>query len=175
MKRDWLQITSNVAIIIGLGIVIYELQQTRELSFTEGLASSGSILTTRTVSMMGEDPRQALLNAALYPDRITELDAVALDALYHDIVRSWFLTAWSEEVDGIERNWEGAIYSDVWYLFKTEPGKRWLKLWLDGNQDNPNSAIQKVVSVGRQALENEPQNPINTVRERYRAILPDDA
>lgn len=175
MKRDWLQITSNIAIILGLGIVIYELEQTRELSFTEGLASSGSVLTARTVSMMGEDPRQALLNAALYPDRVTELDVVALDALYLDVARSWFLLAWSEDVDGIDRNWEGVIHSDVWYLFKTEPGGRWLKLWLDGNAVNPNSVIQKVVSVGRQALANDPPNPINTVEGRYRAILPDDA
>ena len=27
MKRDWIQITSNIAIMIGLGVVIYELNQ----------------------------------------------------------------------------------------------------------------------------------------------------
>ena len=30
-SRDWFQIMSNVAIIIGLGLVIYELNQSKQL------------------------------------------------------------------------------------------------------------------------------------------------
>ncbi len=40
MKRDWLQIFSNFAIIVGLVIVVYEINQSRQLAYGQMLTDT---------------------------------------------------------------------------------------------------------------------------------------
>ena len=47
MKRDWLQILSNLAIIVGLVIVIYELNQSRQLAYGQILTEELSRINDR--------------------------------------------------------------------------------------------------------------------------------
>lgn len=80
MKRDWLQIFSNVAILAGLVVVIYEINQSRDLAYGQILATSYATINERFVAQMGDSPQLALQKAVLNPDSLTPEDAVILDA-----------------------------------------------------------------------------------------------
>ena len=80
MKRDWLQIGSNVAIVIGLLVVIYELNQNHQHvraqllleDYGNGLAHAGHLL--------GENPAAAIAVARTDPEKLTEEQKIVVDA-----------------------------------------------------------------------------------------------
>ena len=80
MKRDWLQIFSNVAIVVGLFILIYELNQShkqaRALLVNDDYVSVREHLHT----LMGENPAAAIAKARLNHESLTEEEKVVLDA-----------------------------------------------------------------------------------------------
>ena len=79
---NWFQIISNVAIIFGLGLVVYELNQSKQLVSGQFIKEYNARETSIRLAMMGEDPREALAKAALHPVDLDERDVVALDAYY---------------------------------------------------------------------------------------------
>jgi len=80
MKRDWLQLTSNLAIIAGLIVVIFELNQTRGLAFGQMIDGEFAMNNDRFIAAMGEAPQGALAKATFDPSSLTPEDAVVLDA-----------------------------------------------------------------------------------------------
>ena len=65
--RNWFQIISNVAIIVGLGLVVYELNQSKQLAFVQFMNDDFARLTDVRLAMMGDDPREALARAVSLP------------------------------------------------------------------------------------------------------------
>ena len=84
---NWFQIISNVAIIFGLGLVVYELNQSKQLASAQFVIDDFERLTSIQIAIMGEDPREALAKAALHPADLNERDVVALDAYYLSVSR----------------------------------------------------------------------------------------
>ena len=86
---NWFQIISNVAIIVGLGLVTYELNQSKQLASVQFINDDFDRLTNRQLAIISDDPREALAKAALHPNDLTERDVVSLDALYESVVLNW--------------------------------------------------------------------------------------
>jgi len=126
---NWFQIISNVAIIFGLGLVVYELNQSKQLAFVQFINEDFARLTGLQVAMMGEDPREALAKVALHPSDLNERDAVALDALYNSIVMSWNNLAISSRIGGLDRPWRLVVAQQSRKYFSSDPGRRWLRAW----------------------------------------------
>jgi len=118
------QIISNVAIIIGLGLVVYELNQSKQIASGEFTSHNVARETSIRLAMMGEDPREALAKAALHPADLNEHDVVALDAYYETLVLGWFAVMLSSQRGGLENRWQDAVESSVQRQFSTEPGRR---------------------------------------------------
>ena len=66
---NWFQIISNVAIIVGLGLVIYELNQGKRLVLAQLTSDDASSLRERNMTIMGESPQDAIAKADLHPGR----------------------------------------------------------------------------------------------------------
>jgi len=99
----WFQIISNVAIIVGLALVIYELNQSKQLALAQLANDFGSSLQERHMTIMGENPQGAIAKADLHPADLDEGDAVILDAFYTNVSTSWINLHRSSEIFGIDR------------------------------------------------------------------------
>lgn len=126
---NWFQIISNVAIIFGLGLVAYELNQSKQLASAQFAIQNVERLTSIRIAMMGEDPREALAKAALHPADLNERDVVALDAYYESVVLGWISQRAFSRIADIETPWRSVIVDSVQRHFSSEPGRRWLRAW----------------------------------------------
>jgi hypothetical protein len=133
---NWFQIISNVAIIFGLGLVVYELNQSKQLGSGQFISDNMVRETSIRLAMMGEDPREALAKASLHPADLNERDVVALDAYYESIVLGWFNVMDSSQRAGIDSNLKEIVAFAVQNEFSTEPARRWLRAWVAGMDDN---------------------------------------
>jgi hypothetical protein len=140
--NNWFQIVSNIAIIVGLGLVIYALNQSKQIAYVQMVDDTFSRMTSRNLTMMGEDPRDALAKAALRPADLTEKDVVTLDAFYWEVVVGWLNYKRTSEISGIDRGWRNAIAEEARRVFTTEPGRRWLRAWSAA----PDARLRKGVS-----------------------------
>jgi hypothetical protein len=179
MKRDWLQLISNAAIVAGLVVVIVELNQTRNLAFGQMMDGEFAMINDRYLAAMGESPEETLYKAAFDPGTLTGRDAVVLDAHYNSVVWSWYLVIRMMEATGIDRDWRGTVANSARSTFTTEPGRRWLREWAargSWDVDNPSAygysdVWQKIEEVALSAIEESDRDWGFTLEHRYAAIL----
>lgn len=76
--KEWLQILSNLALLVGIGLVIFEMQQNQTLVRAQ-LASDGiSDRMELATSLIGETPNEVLAKACFSPGELTEEDKLEL-------------------------------------------------------------------------------------------------
>ena len=133
---NWFQIISNVAIIVGLALIGYELKQSKQLAHAQFAQEDFQGLVSTQVATMGEDPREALAKAALHPADLNERDVVALNAYYESIVIGWFNLQITTQRSGIDAPWRKNVAFSVRRDFSSKPARRWLWAWLAGMDDS---------------------------------------
>lgn len=80
--KEWLQILSNLAILIGLGFVYWEIQQNQDLTRVQ-LASDAMIMRgDRANSLMGESPELVLIKACVQPEELDASDKIILAQIF---------------------------------------------------------------------------------------------
>lgn len=142
----------NVAIVLGLAIVVYELVQAHNLTYAQILTDEMGKFDDRDLTAMGEDPRPALYRAWECPDALTDLDAVTHDAYYNSMVRNWFRLSRVSEITGIERPWLRAVQNQTRSTFTSEPGRRW---FADYNS-RQNFLAPEIVGVANEVIRDQP-------------------
>ena len=84
LLSHWIQILTGVAVLVGLGLVIYELRQTKTLVEAQ-LSSDGWAYTHSYTSMIvGENAISSLSKICTDPAAVTEADALMLNHVYSD-------------------------------------------------------------------------------------------
>ena len=127
MKRDWLQITTNAAVVLGLILLIYELNQSRDLTRAQVVDSVYDAVVARNLALIGENPHEAIAKSVFRPEELTESDAVVLSQFYTALLVSWMRNKDDRGVGyfGQSReDFENVIASEAYFL-NTEPGRRW--------------------------------------------------
>ena len=126
---NWTQVITGVAVLIGLGLVIWELQQTREIATAQQITNSFSAYSSQLQAMMGEESVKALAKACDHPDSLTTEDMIVLGYFYTDVInelRSALHQASNTDLAVFEwKQWTGNFDT----IFATEYGRWW---W--GNQ-----------------------------------------
>ena len=80
--KEWLQILSNFAILMGLIFVYWEIQQNQALTRIQ-LSSDAMIMRAeRANSLMGESPELVLIKACLQPDELGASDKIVLGQIF---------------------------------------------------------------------------------------------
>ncbi|MBW2423889.1 MAG: hypothetical protein JRG86_06560 [Deltaproteobacteria bacterium] len=124
---SWFQIISNIALIVGLALVVYELNQSKLVANGQMIDAHASRMNDQYLAMMGEDPREALAKAALHPADLDEKDAVTLDAFYTSIISGWANLYFTSGLLDVERRWRAGVSTQARMYFSSEPGRRWLQ------------------------------------------------
>jgi len=166
---NWFQIISNVAIIFGLGLVVYELNQSKQFASSQFVRDYNVRETSIWLATMGEDPREALAKAALHPVDLNERDVVALDAYYFSIVLGWYNLQLSSQNAGFDIPWREQVVGSVQREFSSEPARRWLRAWVAGMDDSQGG--MEVAEIAEKALQDDSDN---YPRSRYELLLAND-
>jgi len=80
MKRDWLQLISNAAIIVGLVVVIFELKQSRDIARTHLIKADYVAIQSRLYALMGENAADVVAKAKTAPSELTDGEKIVVDA-----------------------------------------------------------------------------------------------
>jgi hypothetical protein len=160
---NWFQIVSNVAIIFGLGLVVYELNQSKQFIHAELANEHFTRLSNRQLTIMGEDPRNAIAKAALRPSALNERDAVTLQAFYTEVINGWSGLHLTSEVIGADLDWRFAVEWEARLYFSTEPGRRWLEAW-----STKHPGMQEITTLALAAVRD---HPGNSYRSQYELLL----
>ena len=76
------QTVTGIAILAGLALVIWELQQNREATMSQ-LTSEGYLFASQVESpALGEEPAEVLAKACLSPEELTNADLFRLQGYY---------------------------------------------------------------------------------------------
>jgi len=68
---NWIQTVTGLAVLVGLGLVIWELQQNREAMQSQLTSDGWQMLTNRNASVLGESPAEALAKGCEAPSTLT--------------------------------------------------------------------------------------------------------
>jgi hypothetical protein len=80
MNRDWLQICSNLAIVVGLVVVVYELNQNHLHVRAQLVMDDYTNVLGRHSDVMGENPASVIAKARSNPEQLTEEERIVADA-----------------------------------------------------------------------------------------------
>lgn len=79
----WIQVATGVAVIVGLALVVFELQQTRDLARAQIVHEGYSLLLDENRAIMGETFGDVYAKACLQPAELTDGEIVQIRQ-YHD-------------------------------------------------------------------------------------------
>ena len=146
MKRDWIQLLTNLAVVIGLVLLIYELNQSRNLTRAQVVDQVYGAAVLRNLSLMGESPEKAIAKSVFRRDEITESDAIILTHFYTSLLVSWLRNRDERGVGYFGSAYEQVIQSEV-YFINTVPGRTW---WSSVRNDLDPDIVEAVDSALRE-------------------------
>ena len=107
--KRWLQITSNIAILIGVFLVVWELRQNQALSRAQ-LASDGLIAQVElSHKLMGENPGLVLSKACIEPDNLTPEEKTILAAIFRSRVMLGARNRTLEQIGNFGIDYESSV------------------------------------------------------------------
>ena len=122
------QLVTSVAVLVGLGLVVWELRQTQEIAKAQQATDGFAIFSQRVQAMMGDSSAHSVAKACDEPDSLTTEDMVILNAVYTETLNNMRQIYTVQLVSG-----ELAIYKwEEWsgnfrIIFATEYGRWWWK------------------------------------------------
>jgi hypothetical protein len=84
--NNWIQSITGIAVVIGIGLVILELQQNREATMSQLSSEAFQMISQFHTSVLGDQPAEALAKACEQPKELTTEELVVLDHYYSDLV-----------------------------------------------------------------------------------------
>jgi hypothetical protein len=123
---DWVQIVTGVAVLVGLGLVVWELSQSRDVAYAQLSSDGTDQYLQHAVPKMGENPATALAKACNDPHSLSDEELVVLDAYFTVIVavplRAYNITRRS----GLyEAQWENLVRVMFPLILRSIPGRTW--------------------------------------------------
>lgn len=127
----WVQMATGVAVIVGIALVIYELQQTRQIAFTEMAQEAMTEISLRETTIFGENSAETLAKACLSPADLTNADKMVLDSVFsvqlHFAIRVKLL----EDTGGNGTGWRRYTQLAVDYITAYPQGETWMEFGKD--------------------------------------------
>ena len=150
LVTDWLQIVTSLVVIAGLGLVIRELEQTRELTQAQLTSEGWARLSERNMAIVGEDGAAVLAKACDQPEALTSSEVRVMQAItddrINDIRRIFALSVDSGLYTDYGTDWTRFSERTFERVFATEFGRRWWNL-------NRHRWAPQVVELGNRYLE----------------------
>lgn len=117
-----------LAVIIGIILVVYELNLTRRIAFTEMAQEAMSELNLRDTTLFGEEAAETLAKACYTPIELTDPEKVVLDSVFSTHINFAVRIKLLEDTGGIDTIWRRNTQLAVDYILSFPQGDSWLEL-----------------------------------------------
>ena len=141
MKRDWLQIFTNLAVVIGIGILIYEINQNKQLVDAQLSYDTWTMYHGELVAMMGETPERSLAKLLTSPDDLSQEDIIVLDKYLTAQFARWRMLQGLQLTGEFGRDWTPAVARDSVRFLNSPFGRQW---W-EQNRVSANPEMRSVI------------------------------
>jgi len=131
MKSDaltkWLTLIANLAILLGLGLVAYELNQNSQLARATLIHEGNALENQFWANLLGDAPSEVIAKAVECPEKMTYADFMAMDAflfssmnmLYREYELSkeglFSTKEWKQEAADYSRWYLGNKFGQAWW------------------------------------------------------------
>lgn len=120
----WLQLGGNLAVLVGLLFVGFQLYQDRELKRAELIFAGFDTTQNRMIALLGEDPQRALVKAATEPEQLTEEEAYVAGTYLFMALNNMNRSAVMEDLGVWGDGWRQDPRPVLPWEFGTELGRR---------------------------------------------------
>ncbi len=120
---NWVQAITGVALLTGIGLVVWELQQNREAFQSQLTSDAYHNISQRNIALLGEHPTKVLAKACDAPDSLTRAELHILEAFYMDnlnTLRRNYVIARRGDYYDVDY-WKRYPY-DITVMFETQVG-----------------------------------------------------
>ncbi|MEM7365358.1 MAG: hypothetical protein AAF525_15155 [Pseudomonadota bacterium] len=132
---DMVQLMTGIALLIGIALVIYELNLSKQLAFSEMISEGFTESMDNYRTIMGENAAEVIARSCTDPDSITHSDFVILSAYYSSEVEQIQRLRILDLVADFGMRWEDVAASKLSTLLSTHHGRRWYELFLAADPD----------------------------------------
>jgi len=125
--KSWLQplqLLTNFAVVAGILVLVFELNQTRDLAQVQTYDNAYHSAISRNLALIGEAPQVSLAKAIFKPDEIQPEDVVVLNRYYTVVVVSWRRLKDKNAVGYFGGGWEQVVTQEA-RNFNTQFGRKW--------------------------------------------------
>ena len=148
MKRDWLQLLTNIAVVIGIGVLIYELNQTHLHNRSQVIAVDYQMSTEVELAMLGDNPAGAFAKSVTDPDQLTSEERFIVDTFLEAFLMEFRYVGSMHRIGVIENPFLGSARKERARRFLSHSyGREWWRR----NQDRFSESIRSVVDKGLSA------------------------
>jgi len=123
---DWIQITTGLTVLVGVALVIWELNQTRDLVYTQITQDTMSDYSQDNVARYGEGASSALYRACLEPENLQPQDFFVLDAYFRNQISRIMRLKMPGDIAGYDSNWRNSGLYIMNTVLQFPMGKAWL-------------------------------------------------
>ena len=125
--KELLQISSNIAILIGVILVVWELQQAQTLTRVQLRADTATIQADLSNTLMGESPQQILAKACLKPTELTSEEKMVLSQIFQNRFNAAQLNRSIERNANFGINYENNFEQVFMAMFNYEYGREYFE------------------------------------------------
>ena len=123
----WLTVGANVALLLGIVLVAYELNQNSRLARAALIHEGNAFENQIWANLMGEDPVDVIAKSVECPDQLTYADFMAMDAFLftsmnivyreYELSKEGLFTTdeWKQEVSDYSRWYLGGDFGKAWW------------------------------------------------------------
>ncbi len=130
MKLDWFQVVTNLGVIAGLIVLIYQVNQANQHMAAQLIDSNLQMAHQTVISVLGEDPAAVVAKARDDMAKLSVEERVILDAyhkaLYNDLYQRWIIAQ-----TGVFADFRGTGVELHAYVFAYPAGRIWWKRYRD--------------------------------------------
>lgn len=124
--NTWVQTISGIALVIGIVLVIIEMNQTKRLTQAGLYSSSWELVMNRGLSFIGEDPMDAWAKACDPKAVMTRKDAMILNNIFATLYYTVSRAREIGQVAGFEdERWIGPANANFPRIFDSQHGRDW--------------------------------------------------
>jgi hypothetical protein len=132
-QSNWIQMITGAAVLIGLGLVIWELRQTRDIARAQITHDSYALIVEDTQAVLGESFGDVFAKGCIEPSTLTDGEIVQIREHYdanlylirrlRDVTKSGgFEYSWERTAKGFVRHWLDSKVGRLHYMYKVETG-----------------------------------------------------
>lgn len=119
-------LATAAAVILGLGLVVYELQLTRQIAFTEMVQEAMSEVVMIETEMLGEEASAVMAKACNSPEALSDAEKMIADSVFMARIQFAVRIKLLEDTGQTETPWLESVEQAVVYIAGFPRGERWL-------------------------------------------------